>query len=291
MRRVRGHGRSPGLGRPGGVRRRLRLRLRAPLRGGRARQAGVGGSALAAVLPQRLAHDGHLRLQPRPLRRPSACGTRSAATRARYRLAAAGYLLQPGTPFVYYGEEMGMAGVPGLPATCRCARPCSWTPDPRGAASPRGTPFRPVAPNVATHNAQAQAADPGSICALLQGHDRRCATTLPSIARGSLRARLRRRPRARLPARPGRGAHAGAAELRRAAGHRLGARAARPRAVARGLPVGRGAAAGRCRRRGRHRAAAAVGARVPGAGTAGAAGPASAAAGARARTPPSAAAP
>ena len=29
---------------------------------------------------------------------------------AQYRLAAATYLLQPGTPFIYYGEEIGMAG-------------------------------------------------------------------------------------------------------------------------------------------------------------------------------------
>jgi alpha-amylase len=41
-----------------------------------------------------------------------ACGTSSAATLAQlaqYKLAAATYLLQPGTPFIYYGEEIGMA--------------------------------------------------------------------------------------------------------------------------------------------------------------------------------------
>jgi glycosidase len=26
---------------------------------------------------------------------------------AQYKLAAASYLLQPGTPFIYYGEEIG----------------------------------------------------------------------------------------------------------------------------------------------------------------------------------------
>jgi alpha-amylase len=41
---------------------------------------------------------------------------------ARYKLAAAGYLLQPGTPFIYYGEEIGQAGVgPACRVTCPCA--------------------------------------------------------------------------------------------------------------------------------------------------------------------------
>ena len=30
---------------------------------------------------------------------------------AQYKLAAASYLLLPGTPFIYYGEEIGMAGL------------------------------------------------------------------------------------------------------------------------------------------------------------------------------------
>jgi alpha-amylase len=66
------------------------------------------------------ADDGHLRVQPRHLRRPR-LWDQVVATSAAYRLAAAGYLLQPGTPFVYYGEEIGQAGIPACRATCRCA--------------------------------------------------------------------------------------------------------------------------------------------------------------------------
>jgi glycosidase len=36
-----------------------------------------------------------------------------AGSLAHYRLAAATYLLQPGTPFIYYSEEIGMVGVKG----------------------------------------------------------------------------------------------------------------------------------------------------------------------------------
>ncbi len=80
-----------------------------------------------------------------------------------YRVAAAGYLLQPGTPFIYYGEEIGQAGVPGLPGDLPLRGPYSWTAEPGAAGFTTGTPFRAVAPNAATHNLQAQRADPGSL--------------------------------------------------------------------------------------------------------------------------------
>ena len=102
----------------------------------------------------------------------------------RYRLAAAGYLLQPGTPFVYYGEELGQAGVPGLPGDLPLRGPMSWTADPRTAGFTTGTPFRPLAPNLAGHNVQAQQRDPGSIYHFYKtmiGLRNR----LPSLARGS----------------------------------------------------------------------------------------------------------
>lgn len=79
---------------------------------------------------------------------------------ARYRLAAAGYLLQPGTPFVYYGEEIGMAGVPDLEGDLPIRSPMSWTAD---GGFTRGKPFRPVSPNVATHHLAAQRRDPDSL--------------------------------------------------------------------------------------------------------------------------------
>lgn len=80
-----------------------------------------------------------------------------------YRLAAAAYLLQPGTPYLYYGEEVGQAGLPGLRGDEPVRGPMSWTADPRTGGFTRGTPFRAVAPNVATHNVQAQRQDPGSL--------------------------------------------------------------------------------------------------------------------------------
>jgi alpha-amylase len=79
---------------------------------------------------------------------------------ARYKLAAAGYLLQPGTPFVYYGEEIGQAGIPGLPGDQPVRGPYSWT---AAGGFTSGQAFRPVAPNASAQNLQAQRADPDSI--------------------------------------------------------------------------------------------------------------------------------
>jgi alpha-amylase len=87
-----------------------------------------------------------------------------AATRtAAYKLAAAGYLLQPGTPFIYYGEEIGQAGIPELKGDRPLRGPYSWTGEAGAAGFSTGRPFRPPAPNIASHNLAAQRADPGSI--------------------------------------------------------------------------------------------------------------------------------
>lgn len=82
---------------------------------------------------------------------------------AAYKLAAAGYLLQPGTPFIYYGEEIGQGGVTSLPGDGSLRAPMSWSDEPRGAGFTTGTPFRPLAPNAATHNVRSQQRRPGSI--------------------------------------------------------------------------------------------------------------------------------
>ncbi len=102
----------------------------------------------------------------------------------QYKLAAAGYLLQPGTPFIYYGEEIGQAGVNTLPGDQPLRSPMSWSADPRTAGFTAGTPFRPVAPNATTHNVQAQQRDPASILNFYKAMIR-LRNTLPSIARGS----------------------------------------------------------------------------------------------------------
>ena len=101
---------------------------------------------------------------------------------AAYRLAAATYLLQPGTPFIYYGEEVGMAGTPGLQGDSPLRGPMSWTADAAGFTS--GTPFRAVSANVATHNAAAQVGDAASIHSFYKSM-LSLRNTLPSIVRGS----------------------------------------------------------------------------------------------------------
>jgi glycosidase len=102
---------------------------------------------------------------------------------ARYRLVAASYLLQPGTPFIYYGEEIGQAGVPGLKGDLPLRSPMSWTTNPRNAGFTRGTPFRPLAPNHPQFNAGDEAGDPSSLLAtyrsLLQPRNQH-----PSLAAG-----------------------------------------------------------------------------------------------------------
>jgi glycosidase len=106
---------------------------------------------------------------------------------AQYRLAAATYLLQPGTPFIYYGEEIGMGGVKGLDGDQPLRAPMSWTADPKGGGFTTGAPFRPVAPNVATQNANAQLRDPTSLFSFYQSL-LKLRNTLPSIAQGSYEA-------------------------------------------------------------------------------------------------------
>jgi glycosidase len=100
-----------------------------------------------------------------------------------YRVAAAGYLLQPGTPFIYYGEEIGQGGVHSLDGDQPLRSPMSWNADPRTAGFTHGTPFRPVAPNAATHNVAAQQADPQSLLNFYKAM-LRLRNTRPSLARG-----------------------------------------------------------------------------------------------------------
>ena len=86
-----------------------------------------------------------------------------AGNPAQYRLAAATYLLQPGTPFIYYGEEIGMAGVKSLRGDAPLRTPLSWTADANTAGFTSGKPFRPVSPNASSHNVAQQRADSNSL--------------------------------------------------------------------------------------------------------------------------------
>ena len=84
---------------------------------------------------------------------------------AKYKLAAASYLLQPGVPFVYYGEEIGMAGQLELPGDGPIRGPMSWDASaPLAGFSSTGKALvRGRSPNASTHNAAAQRADPNSL--------------------------------------------------------------------------------------------------------------------------------
>lgn len=110
-----------------------------------------------------------------------------AGNEAQYKLAAATYLLLPGTPFIYYGEEVGMAGVPGLAGDAPLRSPMSWNADASGFSS--APPFRPASPNAASHNTRQQQADPNSILnfykAMLSLRNGR-----PELARGRYRLAL-----------------------------------------------------------------------------------------------------
>lgn len=89
--------------------------------------------------------------------------TQLGGNTAQYELAAASYLLAPGTPFIYYGEEIGMANAAGLTDDGKLRTPMSWTADTGNAGFTTGTPYRMLSGNVATENAAAEAADPASL--------------------------------------------------------------------------------------------------------------------------------
>ncbi|MCC7051893.1 MAG: hypothetical protein IT355_01415 [Gemmatimonadaceae bacterium] len=82
---------------------------------------------------------------------------------ARLKLAATLYLLQPGVPFIYYGEEIGMAGGSDMRADESLRTPMSWTHGDHRPAFTTGTPFRGPSVNAATHTVEAQRADPDSL--------------------------------------------------------------------------------------------------------------------------------
>ena len=76
---------------------------------------------------------------------------------AQYKLAAASYLLRPGTPFILYGEEVGMAAA-DIQGDSRVRAPMPWTGDPRTAGFTAGTPFRALPANIVTQNVSAEQA-------------------------------------------------------------------------------------------------------------------------------------
>lgn len=78
---------------------------------------------------------------------------------AAARLAAAIYLLGPGVPFVYYGEELGM---PGDKPDPDLRTPMAWDAG-EFAGFSRAKPWRQLTPGHSTRNVAAQQADPSSL--------------------------------------------------------------------------------------------------------------------------------
>ena len=128
-------------------------------------------------------------------------GHRDAVTRA----AAVILLTLRGTPFLYYGEELGLGDIevpnekaidpPARHASRtfpwwnrdRCRSPMPWTAAPNGGfTSPEARPWLPLVPDAATRNVATQAGDRGSILAtyrrLLETRRR-----LPALHRGGYR--------------------------------------------------------------------------------------------------------
>ncbi len=105
------------------------------------------------------------------------------------KVAASLNLLRQGTPFIYYGEEVGMGGGVGVSDDGRLRNPMSWTADPVHAGFSTRSPYRALAANVSTHNVAQQSADPASLLnhykALLALRNRE-----PALSRGRTEGQL-----------------------------------------------------------------------------------------------------
>ncbi len=77
----------------------------------------------------------------------------------RARMAASLLLTHPGVPFVYYGEELGMAAEGSHPAV---RTPMQWEDSPAGGFT-IGTPWSPLTETLAEANVAAQTDDPASM--------------------------------------------------------------------------------------------------------------------------------
>lgn len=101
---------------------------------------------------------------------------------AKLRSAAALLLTLPGSPFLYYGEEVGLSG--GKPDP-NIRTPMPWNDREAGGGFTTGTPWRPFATGREHANVAAQSRDPGSLLA----HYRRLVhlrASSPALRRGTI---------------------------------------------------------------------------------------------------------
>ena len=76
------------------------------------------------------------------------------------KVAASLLLTQPGLPFLYYGEELGLSGAK---PDENIRTPMQWTADPATAGFTTGTPWRAPQDDIASANVAVQTGDPDSM--------------------------------------------------------------------------------------------------------------------------------
>ena len=81
------------------------------------------------------------------------------------KLAAFTLLTEPGVPFLYYGEEVGLNG---RKPDEQIRTPMPWTADGPAAGFTSGTPWEPLADDWQTANVATESADPGSLWSVYQ---------------------------------------------------------------------------------------------------------------------------
>jgi alpha-amylase len=87
-----------------------------------------------------------------------------AVAEAKCKLAATFQLAMPGTPFIYYGEEIAIAKNDGLSGDHSIRTPMQWNSATSKAGFTTGTPFRNITDgNYLTHNVEDASSDPGSV--------------------------------------------------------------------------------------------------------------------------------
>lgn len=118
-----------------------------------ARLAAYFQTAPAGMAPFLSNHDGFAGLRP---------ADQLNGNLAQLKLAASAYLLLPGTPFIYYGEEIGLRTALALGGDAALRTPMAWS-DAPNAGFTTGTPYRPLGPNAAATHVAAQQADPSSL--------------------------------------------------------------------------------------------------------------------------------